>query len=103
MNQTSTWIIMLLEVIQSCNGNKDAMDAFLSSSSSITSLIKLFLHRVYWKQKFVLVESVIQDWTYVKNSHFRDIMLRYARIGRLGSSIYFYIACGSLRLQCHAQ
>ncbi|XP_018059934.1 PREDICTED: uncharacterized protein LOC108694787 [Atta colombica] len=96
MVETSTWIIMSLEVIQSCNGNEDAMDAFLSSSSSITSLIKLFLHRVYWKQKFVLVESVIQDWTYVKNSHFRDIMLRYARIGRLGSSIYFYIACAAV-------
>ncbi|XP_012062145.1 PREDICTED: odorant receptor 10a-like, partial [Atta cephalotes] len=94
--ETSTWIIMSLEMIQSCNGNEDAMDAFLSSSSSITSLIKLFLHRVYWKQKFVLVESVIQDWTYVKNSHFRDIMLRYARIGRLGSSIYFYIACAAV-------
>ncbi|XP_018397688.1 PREDICTED: uncharacterized protein LOC108775736 [Cyphomyrmex costatus] len=87
---------MSLEMIRNCNGNEDAMDAFLSSSSSITSLVKLLLHRVYWKQKFILVESVIHDWTYVKNSHFRDIMLKYARLGSLGSSTYFYIASAAV-------
>jgi len=87
---------MSLEMVRHCNGHEDAMDAFLLSSSSIISLVKLLLHRVYWKQKSILVESVIHDWTYVKNSHFRDIMLKYARIGRLGSSIFFYLGCASV-------
>lgn len=72
------------------------MDAFLLGSSSIISMVKLLLHRVYWRQKFILMESVIRDWTYVKNSHSRDIMLKYARIGRLGSSIFSYFGCASV-------
>lgn len=87
---------MLLEMIRHCNGHEDAMDAFLLASSSIISMIKLLLHRVYWRQKLILVESVIHDWTYIKNSHSRDIMLKYARIGKLGSSIFFYFACASV-------
>jgi len=69
------------------------MDAFPSCLSSINSVIKLLLHRVYWRQKYILVESIIHDWTYVKNPHSRDIMLKYARIGRLGSLIFFYFGC----------
>ncbi|XP_071556210.1 odorant receptor 47a-like [Temnothorax nylanderi] len=94
--EVSTSITMSLEMIRHCNGHEDAMDAFLTGSSSITSMVKLLLHRVYWRQKFILVESVIYDWTYVKNSHSRDIMIKYARIGKLGSSIFFYFACASI-------
>ncbi|KYN19770.1 Putative odorant receptor 22c [Trachymyrmex cornetzi] len=89
-------ILKATEMIRHCNGHEDAMDAFLLSSSSIISLVKLLLHRVYWRQKSILVESVIHDWTYVKNSRFRDIMLKYARIGRLGSSIFFCLGCASV-------
>ncbi|XP_011878798.1 PREDICTED: odorant receptor 22c-like [Vollenhovia emeryi] len=92
----STSITMSLEMILHCNGQEDAMDAFLLGSSSLISVIKLLLHRVYWRQKSILVESVIHDWTYVKNSHSRDIMLKYARIGKLGSSIFFYFGCASV-------
>ncbi|XP_077266957.1 odorant receptor Or2-like [Temnothorax americanus] len=93
--ETSTSITMSLEMIRHCNGHEDAMDAFVQGSSSISSVVKLLLHRVYWRQKFILVKSVIHDWTYVKNSHSCDIMIKYARIGKLGSSIFFYFGCGS--------
>jgi len=96
MNQMSTLITMSLEMIRRCNGHEDAMDAFLVGTSSIISMIKLLMHRVYWKQKSVLVKSVIHDWTYEKNAHSRDIMLKYARIGRIGSSIFFYFCCASV-------
>jgi len=92
----STLITMSLEMIRRCNGHEDAMDAFLLGTSSIVSMIKLLMHRVYWKQKSVLVKSVIHDWTYEKNSHSRDIMLKYARIGRVGSSIFFYFCSATV-------
>ncbi|XP_028047915.1 odorant receptor 22c [Monomorium pharaonis] len=92
----STSITMSLEMIQHCNGHEDAMDAFLLGSSSLISMVKLLLHRVYWRQKSILVKSIIHDWTYVKNSRSRDIMLKYARIGKLGSSIFFYFGCASV-------
>jgi len=87
---------MLIEMIRHCNGHEDAMDAFPLGLSSIASVVKLLLHRIYWKQKAILVESIVHDWTYVKNSHSRDIMLKYARIGRLGTSIFFYFCCASI-------
>ncbi|XP_077266956.1 odorant receptor 47a-like [Temnothorax americanus] len=93
--EMSTSITLSLEMIRHCNGYEDAMDAFLTGSSSITSVVKLLLHRVYWRQKFILVKSVIHDWTYVENSHSRAIMIKYARIGKLGSSIFFYFGCAS--------
>ncbi|XP_011878795.1 PREDICTED: odorant receptor 10a-like isoform X1 [Vollenhovia emeryi] len=94
--ELSTLITMSLELILHCKGPEDAMDAFLLCSSSLVSMVKLLLHRVYWRQKFILVESIIHDWTSVKNSYSRDIMLKYARIGKLGSLIFFYFGCASV-------
>ncbi|XP_071625496.1 odorant receptor Or2-like [Temnothorax longispinosus] len=94
--ETSTFITTSLEMIRHCNGHKDAMDVFLVCLSSITSMVKLVLHRVYWKQKLILMKSVIHDWTYVKNSHSRDIMMKYARIGKLGSSMFLYTGFASI-------
>lgn len=84
-----------MEVIRHCRGYEDALDAFLSASSSITSISKLLLHRVNWRHKLILVESIINDWTFVKTPYSRDIMLKYARIGKLGSSVFFYFGCAS--------
>ncbi|KAL6262777.1 hypothetical protein P5V15_005567 [Pogonomyrmex californicus] len=96
MVETSTSVTLSLEMIRHCNGHEDAMDAFLVGSSSIISMVKLLLHRVYWRQKSILVKSIIRDWTYVENSHSRDIMWKYAYIGRMGSSTFFYFGCASV-------
>lgn len=56
---------------------------------------KLLLHRVNWRYKLILVESIINDWTFVENSYSHDIMLKYARIGRMGSVVFFYFGCAS--------
>lgn len=95
-NQASTSITMSLEMIRHCNGQEDAMDALLLGSSSLISMVKLLLHRVYWRQKLILVESVVHDWTYVKNSPSRDLMLKYSRIGKRGSTIFFYFGVASV-------
>lgn len=89
----STTITLVMEVIRHCHGHEDALDAFLIASSSVISISKLLLHRVNWRQKLLLVEAIIHDWTYVKESCSRDIMLKYARKGKLVSSTLFYLGC----------
>lgn len=85
-----------MEAIRHCQGHEDALDAFVSASSSVSSISKLLLHRVNWKHKLILVESIISDWTYTTNSHLRDIMLKYSRIGRFGSLIFLGLGCSSV-------
>ncbi|XP_067210045.1 odorant receptor 22c-like [Linepithema humile] len=96
MVEMSATISLSLEVIRHCRGHEDALDAFLSASSSVISISKLLLHRINWKHKLILVESIIYDWTFVTNSHSRDIMLKYSRIGRFGSVIFLYLGCASV-------
>ncbi|XP_011878794.1 PREDICTED: odorant receptor 22c-like [Vollenhovia emeryi] len=93
--ELSATISLSLEVIYHCRGHEDALDAFLSASTSITSISKLLLHRVNWRHKLILVESVINDWTVVNNCYSREIMLKYARISRLVSLVFLYFGCAS--------
>lgn len=88
-------ISLSLEVIRHCQGYEDAFDAFLLAFSSVISMLKLLLHRVNWRDKLILVQAIVHDWTYVENPHSRDIMLKYAHTSRLGSSIFFYLGCAS--------
>ncbi|XP_072759457.1 odorant receptor 10a-like [Anoplolepis gracilipes] len=88
-------VSLSLEVIRHCNGYEDAFDAFLSASSSVISMTKLLMHRVNWRDKLILVQAVIHDWTFVEHLQSRDIMLKYARTGRFGFLIFFYLGCGS--------
>lgn len=91
----SATISLSLELIRHCRGHEDTLDAFLSASTSVVSMSKLLLHRVNWKHKLVLVESIIHDWTFVKNPYSHDIMLKYARRGRFGSMTFLYLGCAS--------
>jgi hypothetical protein len=84
----STAITLLLEIIRHCNGYEDIMDAILTGFSSVISTAKLPLHRVKWRHKLILVKSIIHDWNVVKNPCSRDIMLKYARMTRLGSRCF---------------
>ncbi|KAL0129875.1 hypothetical protein PUN28_001857 [Cardiocondyla obscurior] len=93
--ELTTIISLSLEVIHHCRGPEDTLEAFRSASASVTSISKLLLHRINWRYKLILVETIINDWTYVKSSYSRDIMLRYARVGRLGSSVFFYLGGAS--------
>ncbi|KAL6262775.1 hypothetical protein P5V15_005565 [Pogonomyrmex californicus] len=93
--ELSATISLSLEVIRHCRGHEDALDAFLSASTSVISMSKLLLHRVNWKHKLILVESIIYDWTSVNNSYSRNIMLKYVRRSRLGTLVFFYFGCAS--------
>lgn len=94
MKLTAT-ISLSLEVIRHCHGYEDAFDAFLWASSSVISMSKLLLHHVNWRNKLILVQAIIHDWTFIENPHSRNIMLKYARTGRFGSLIFLYLDCAS--------
>ncbi|XP_011140434.1 odorant receptor 22c-like [Harpegnathos saltator] len=96
MVEMSTAVTLSLEVIRHCKGHEDALNAFLTGSSSIVSISKLLLHRVNWRYKLLLVEAVVHDWTSVKDPYSRDIMLKYARIGRFGALVFLYLGLASL-------
>ncbi|KAF3054269.1 Odorant receptor 064 [Nylanderia fulva] len=95
MVEMTATVSLSLEVIRHCHGYEDAFDAFLSASSSVISISKLLLHRVTWRHKLILVQAIIHDWTFVKTPRSRDIMLKYARTGRFGSLVFFYLGCAS--------
>ncbi|XP_014487394.1 PREDICTED: odorant receptor 22c-like [Dinoponera quadriceps] len=95
MVEISATVSLSLEVIRHCKNHEDTLNAFLSASSSVISMSKLLLHRLNWRHKLILVESVIHDWTFVKNPSSRDIMLKYARRGRLGATAIFALGCAS--------
>lgn len=95
VDQLSATITLSLEVIRHCKDHEDTLNAFLSASSSVISISKLLLHRLNWRRKLILVESIIHDWTYVKDSSSRDIMLKYANRGRLGSMVFLSLGCAS--------
>ncbi|EFN89549.1 hypothetical protein EAI_00728 [Harpegnathos saltator] len=88
-------ISLSLEVIRHCKDYEDVLNAFLSAFSSVISISKLLLHRLNWRHKLILVESIVHDWTFVKDASSRDIMLKYARKGRLGAMVFLSLGCAS--------
>ncbi|XP_020296083.1 odorant receptor 22c-like [Pseudomyrmex gracilis] len=94
--EMSATVTLSLEVIRHCHGYEEALDAFLSASSSVISMSKLLLHRINWRHKLILVKAIIHDWTFVESPRARDIMLEYARRGRLGSLVFLYLGCASV-------
>ncbi|KAL6445460.1 hypothetical protein ACFW04_000799 [Cataglyphis niger] len=88
-------ISLPFEEIRHCHGYEDAFDAFLSASSSVISMSKLLLHCVNWRNKLILVQGIIHDWTFIENPHSRNIMLKYAHTSRFGFLIFFYLVCAS--------
>lgn len=95
IDYTSTRLTLSLEVIQHCNGYEDAMDAFITDSSSVNSMEKLLFYRVNWRCKLILMESIIDDWVVLRYTQSRDIMLKYSHKSRLGFSIS-YLVCASV-------
>ncbi|XP_072760015.1 odorant receptor 10a-like [Anoplolepis gracilipes] len=93
MIEMSTTVSLSLEVIRHCNGYEDTLYAFMSVSFSVSSISKLLMHRVNWKDKLILVQAIIHDWTLVEHPPSRDIMLKYARTGRFGFLIFSYLGC----------
>lgn len=84
-----------LEFYRHCLGLDDAMDAFIMGLSSITSLSKLLILRLNWKHTYALMNSTMEDWSVVKDSHHRWVMSKYWHRGRTVSLMMLYLGYAS--------
>ncbi|XP_011645681.1 odorant receptor 22c-like [Pogonomyrmex barbatus] len=71
------------------------MEAFLMDLSSVVSLSKLLVIRFTWRHTYVLVTSLIDDWSISRDSRQREIMMRYTHVGRIVSLTILYLGYAS--------
>lgn len=71
------------------------MEAFLMDLSSVVSLSKLLVVRLTWKHSYVLVNSLIDDWSVSRDEKQREVMLRYTNVGRIVSVTMLYLGYAS--------
>ncbi|XP_076235207.1 odorant receptor 63 [Calliopsis andreniformis] len=71
------------------------MDAFIMDLSSIISLSKLIILRINWKHTYSLINSIVKDWSTVRDSRHRRIMIEYWQRGRIVSLMMLYLGYAS--------
>lgn len=63
--------------------------------SSVVSLSKLLVVRLTWRHTYVLVNSLIDDWSISRDARQREVMMRYTNIGRIVSLTMLYLGYAS--------
>lgn len=63
--------------------------------SSVVSLSKLLVVRLTWKHTYVLVTSLIDDWSISRDIRQREIMMKYTNVGRVVSLTILYLGYAS--------
>lgn len=63
--------------------------------SSVVSLSKLLVIRLTWKHTYVLVTSIIDDWSISRDTQQREIMMKYTHVGRVVSLTMLYLGYAS--------
>jgi len=71
------------------------MEAFLFDLSSVVSLSKLIVVRLTWRHTYVLVTSLIDDWSISSDIRQREIMMKYTNVGRVVSLTMLYLCYAS--------
>lgn len=71
------------------------MDAFVMDLSAVISLAKLFILRLNSKHAWVLINSVVEDWSTVHDSRHEYIMTEYLKKGRIVSLMILYLGYAS--------
>ncbi|XP_018397705.1 PREDICTED: odorant receptor 22c-like [Cyphomyrmex costatus] len=93
--QISTIGSLSLETYRQCLGTEDMMEAFLMDLSSVVSLSKLLVIRFTWKHTYILVTSIIDDWSMSRDIQQREVMMRYTHVGRVVSLTILYLGYAS--------
>ncbi|XP_011702833.1 PREDICTED: odorant receptor 22c-like [Wasmannia auropunctata] len=93
--QISTIGSLSLEAYRQCLGTEDMMEAFLMDLSSVVSLSKLLVIRLTWRHSYVLVTSIIDDWSMSRDARQREVMMRYTHVGRVVSLTILYLGYAS--------
>lgn len=63
--------------------------------SSVVSLSKLLVVRLTWKHTYILVTSLIDDCSVLRDARRREIMTRYTNVGRTVSLTMLYLGYAS--------
>lgn len=63
--------------------------------SSVVSLSKLLVIRFTWKHTYILVTSIIDDWSMSRDKQQREVMMRYTHVGRVVSLTILYLGYAS--------
>lgn len=71
------------------------MEAFLMDLSSVVSLSKLLVIRLTWQHTYILVTSLIDDWSISWDARRREVMTRYTNVGRVVSLTILYLGYAS--------
>lgn len=71
------------------------MEAFLMDLSSVVSLSKLLVVRMTWKHTYILVTSLIDDWSISWDARRREVMMRYTNVGKIVSLTILYLGYAS--------
>ncbi|XP_018310975.1 odorant receptor 22c [Mycetomoellerius zeteki] len=93
--QISTISSLSLETYRQCLDTEDMMEAFLMDLSSVVSLSKLLVIRFTWKHTYILVTSIIDDWSMSRDKQQREVMMRYTHVGRVVSLTILYLGYAS--------
>lgn len=94
-NQIGIIYILSLEIYRHCLDIDDAMDAFVMDLSAVISLAKLLILRLNSKHTWVLINSVVNDWSTVHDSRHEYIMMEYLKKGRIVSLMILYLGYAS--------
>lgn len=84
-----------MEIYRHCLDIDDTMDAFVMDLSAVISLAKLFILRFNSKHTWVLINSVVKDWSSVHDSRHEYIMMEYLKKGRIVSLMILYLGYAS--------
>lgn len=63
--------------------------------SSVVSLSKLVVVRLTWRYTYILVTSLIDDWSVSRDKRQQKIMMRYTNLGRIVSLTMLYLGYAS--------
>lgn len=94
-SQVSAICSLTTAVYRHCLDIDDTMDAFLMDLSAMVSLSKVFILRFNWKHTYALVNSIVEDWSNVKDLGHRNIMAKYEEKGQLVSMLLLYMGYAS--------
>ncbi|KAF7997271.1 hypothetical protein HCN44_005548 [Aphidius gifuensis] len=79
-----------------CGTAEELIDSLTMMTTSSLSILKILLSWCQRNLYKIILNSLIKDWYYSHNNESREIMLKYAKIGRVILIVQFFGAYGSL-------
>ncbi|XP_029040920.1 odorant receptor 10a-like [Osmia bicornis bicornis] len=84
-----------VEFYRQCVSVDEAMDAVILSIVCVTTALKLLINRMNWRHMRILVNSVMEDWSTVKDPRHQRVMTEYFQTGRTAFLALLYMCYAS--------